>query len=222
MLNYRVVRSYRKTLGLTINRQGELIVRSPHGASPQDIDRLLELKSGWIEAKLQEMAKLRATELRAEVGERVLLGRRLRIAFASIESPRLDSQEIQFPARWSHGQIVQYERQLLARLCEREIEAGIADLRPLFPDREPWPSGAFSLRKMKRRWGSCSAQGELIFNSRLSEAAPEAVRYVVRHELTHWVHFNHSPAFRKLEQQLVGGRERLQAAQAELARVPLD
>ena len=92
----------------------------------------------------------------------------------------------------------------------------------LLPERPSWPSGAFSLRKMKRRWGSCSAKGDLIFNSRLSEAAPEAVRFVVRHELTHWVHFDHSPAFRKLEQELVGGRERLQAAKAELARVPLD
>lgn len=222
MLNYRVVRSHRKTLGLTINRQGDLIVRSPHDASLADIDRLLELKSGWIDAKLQEMATLRAAELRAAEGERILLGRRLTVARTDVTSPRIDNSEIQIPRSWSEVQMTQYERTLLARLCEREIESGIADLKPLIPSKHDWPTGAFSLRKMRRRWGSCNAKGDLIFNSRLSEAAPEAVRYVVRHELTHWIHFNHSPAFRKLELELVGGRERLKVAKAELARVPLD
>lgn len=222
MLNYRTVRSQRRSLGLTINRQGELIVRSPLHVSQSEIDRMLEMKAGWIEAKRQEMASIRAAELRAGDGERILLGRRFHISFAELEMPRLQHRQIQFPLAWSEVQIAKYERQLLTRLCEREIEAGMEDLVPLFPGRKDWPSGAFVLRRMKRRWGSCSTKGDLIFNSRLSEAAPEAVRFVVRHELTHWIHFNHSPAFRKLELALVGGRERLMAAKAELARVPLD
>lgn len=222
MLNYQVVRSKRRTLGLTINRRGEVIVRCPHLASQRDIEQLLEIKANWIAEKLEEMARLRAQELRASEGERVLLGRRLFVIFDEVKAPSLQGDGIRFPRGWTDGQITKYEKQLLARLCEREIAAGLQDLCPLFPSRADWPSGAFSLRKMKRRWGSCSANGDLIFNSRLSEATPEAVRYVVRHELTHWIHFDHSPAFRKLELALVGGRERLKAAKADLSRVPLD
>ena len=51
-MNYRLVRSARKTLALEI-RQGQLIVRAPLRASQADIDRLLREKRAWIEKHLQ-------------------------------------------------------------------------------------------------------------------------------------------------------------------------
>jgi len=50
-------------------------------------------------------------------------------------------------------------------------------------------------RKMKRRWGSCNAKGELTFNTMLSKLPLELIEYVVVHELSHLKHMNHSKAF---------------------------
>ena len=53
-------------------------------------------------------------------------------------------------------------------------------------------------RKMKRRWGSCSRDAVLTFNTRLMQKSHRFIDEVVVHELAHLVHFNHSKAFYKL------------------------
>lgn len=47
----------------------------------------------------------------------------------------------------------------------------------------------------RTRWGSCSTTGTLSFNWRLVIGAPEALRYVVIHELVHLEHHDHSHRF---------------------------
>lgn len=50
-------------------------------------------------------------------------------------------------------------------------------------------------RKQRTVWGTCTTSGNLSFNLRLVMAPPEALEYVVVHELAHILHPNHSRAF---------------------------
>lgn len=52
-----------------------------------------------------------------------------------------------------------------------------------------------SLRDTKSRWGSCTADGSLMYSWRLIMAPPSVLRYVAAHEVAHLVEMNHSPAF---------------------------
>jgi predicted metal-dependent hydrolase len=54
---------------------------------------------------------------------------------------------------------------------------------------------AISLRDARSRWGSCTAEGALMFNWRLVMAPPDVLDYVAAHEVAHLVEMNHSPAF---------------------------
>jgi predicted metal-dependent hydrolase len=54
---------------------------------------------------------------------------------------------------------------------------------------------AVSLRDVRSRWGSCTADGGLMYSWRLAMAPPEVLDYVAAHEVAHLVEMNHSAAF---------------------------
>jgi predicted metal-dependent hydrolase len=59
-----------------------------------------------------------------------------------------------------------------------------------------------TLRDTTSRWGSCSSTGALNFSWRLILAPPFVLDYLAAHEVAHFVHMNHSPAFWKVTHRL--------------------
>lgn len=55
--------------------------------------------------------------------------------------------------------------------------------------------GRISLRDTRSRWGSCTAQGNLMFSWRLVMAPHRVLDYVAAHEVAHLAEMNHSPAY---------------------------
>lgn len=56
------------------------------------------------------------------------------------------------------------------------------------------PTG-ISITGARTRFGSCSGKNRICFSWRLMQYPPEAIDYVVVHELAHLVHKNHGPEF---------------------------
>ena len=52
-----------------------------------------------------------------------------------------------------------------------------------------------TVRQPKTRWGSCSAQHDIMLNSAIVLYSKEVVRYLCVHELAHTQHFDHSVHF---------------------------
>jgi hypothetical protein len=59
-----------------------------------------------------------------------------------------------------------------------------------------------SLRDTTSRWGSCSSTGALSFSWRLILAPPFVLNYLAAHEVAHFLHMNHSPAYWKVARRL--------------------
>ena len=64
-----------------------------------------------------------------------------------------------------------------------------------------------SLRDTRSRWGSCTAEGALMFNWRLIMAPPAVLDYVAAHEVAHLAEMNHSAAFWAVVARLMPGYE---------------
>ena len=79
-----------------------------------------------------------------------------------------------------------------------------------------------AFRRVSSRWGSCSAQGGISLAVTLPLLPVELSDYVVLHELTHTVHFDHSAAFWQRIDACCNGRskelrDRLKALRPETA-----
>ncbi len=62
-----------------------------------------------------------------------------------------------------------------------------------------------ALRDTRSRWGSCTADGRLMFSWRLILGPPAVLDYVAAHEVAHLVEMNHSPAFWTVVERLYPG-----------------
>lgn len=63
-----------------------------------------------------------------------------------------------------------------------------------FEEKIPYPKLKF--RKMKTRWGVCNKRDNSVtLNTELLKYDLEKLDYVIIHELSHFIHFNHSASF---------------------------
>ena len=72
----------------------------------------------------------------------------------------------------------------------------------IFKKDIPYPK--LKIRNMKTRWGVCNIRDNSVtLNSRLIEFDLEKLDYVIIHELSHFVHFNHSQEFWNLVSEYI-------------------
>ena len=55
-ISYELARSDRKTIGIYVKPNGDVIVRAPRRASVKSIERFVQSKADWIETALQKLA----------------------------------------------------------------------------------------------------------------------------------------------------------------------
>ncbi|WP_188789595.1 M48 family metallopeptidase [Salipiger pallidus] len=66
------------------------------------------------------------------------------------------------------------------------------------------PYTRLTLRDARSRWGSCTADGALMYSWRLVLAPPQILDYVAAHEVAHLAEMNHSSAFWAVVERLYG------------------
>jgi len=142
------------------------------------------------------------TPSRYESGETLLyLGRqyRLRVRVGSASSIRLVGRfleaELRAPgdreavaglvARWFRRRALTVLRQSEQRCLNVTARHGVG-------------AAVVVLRRMKRRWGSCSANGRITLNPALVSVPIHCIDYVIMHELCHLKCHDHSRSFYRL------------------------
>lgn len=196
-LEFEVRRSDRRqTLGLTVDRAGELVAHVPRETSAEELSRWVGTKLLWVHRKLalkeDAAPRMRAPEYIS--GETFCyLGRRIRLKVVLEQKLPLEFDGTRFLLRQDARPADQFFRRWysetggywLQRRVERLSKYAVAS-----PTR-------IAVRDLGFRWGSCSKHGVLFFNWRILQLPVGLVDYVILHELTHLREGHHGPAFWK-------------------------
>lgn len=188
---FEIIRSKRKTLSISIDSFGRLIVRAPQRYPEEKINAFLREKEGWILRKKAERegAGIRLPPENLHGYEWLLLGRKHTILLAPIEKVRYDREKnlIYLPETNAKERLVRWlkeqaKRILTAATAEQAEKMGVC-------------YKSVSVTSARGRWGSCSGDDAIHYSFRLLFAPKEVVEYVIIHELSHVKHKNHSKAF---------------------------
>jgi predicted metal-dependent hydrolase len=191
-------------LTIHVEPEGYVLVDAPASANDADIRLALNKRLRWVYNHLQEIHEFRKHALPREYvsGESVFyLGRRyqLKVLSGKEEPPvRLRGGYLQVAIGNRNRNAVRLALDVWYRQQARHV---LHERLRVICQQLPWvrkelPST--SLRHMRARWGSCSAQGHLTLNPALVRAPRECIDYVIAHELCHLKLHNHSPRFYRL------------------------
>ena len=145
---YTVVRSDRKTVGITVKQSGEVVIRAPRRMPLAELQQIVEKHRGWI---------LRTVERQQN------------------RSASPDAQEQEALRRKAY-----------------EVLPGLVEY---WAKRIGVTPASVKITSARTRHGSCSGKNRICFSLFLMQYPPEAVEYVVVHELCHILHHDHSNAF---------------------------
>ena len=188
----------RKTVGITVDRDGSLVLAAPTDCPTELIEGAARKKLFWVHNKLARKRILLPDTPKKEyvTGEGFYyLGRSYRLLLVDPEdtaTPALKLHCGRFMLR--RDEVQEARRHIMdwyARYGRPWIERRVA----LYAERIGVQPGPLKVRDLGYRWGSCAPGGTLNFNWRTICLPPRAVEYVVAHELVHLHEPHHSPEF---------------------------
>ena len=213
IIEFEVKYSSRKTLGINIYPDATVQVIAPLNASMDSIKQKVLKRAFWIKQQQRYFNEIkqslpiyeyvsgethkylgRSYRLKVSQGDKnevKLIGR-----FFLIESKSKDSKQVKkLLDKWYRDHATKKVQERLD-LCYQQMK------------REGISYPTLELRKMAKRWGSCTPEGKIIINPRLIKAPVYCIDYVLIHELCHLKHHNHSPAFYHLKSKYMPDWER--------------
>lgn len=191
---YKVVRSRRRTLVLTIDEDGVLTVRSPHFVSDVDIRRIVDGKKSWILEK-QRLHALKQSESKSAVyvdgGEFLFFGKRFTLRVIQNADKVFEFKNgFYLDSRFLSG-----AREIFVNWYKKELLKFLYYRVEFFSRKLNVSYKKISVSNSTKCWGSCSKKGYLNFSWRLAMAPLNIIEYVVVHEVSHLVEANHSKKF---------------------------
>ena len=194
----RVARARRFSLRVS-RLDGRVTLSMPARAHEAEALAFAHEKADWVRDMLQGAVQRQAI---ANGSELLFEGQRLRVTAAECRAVQVSEDKLLVPLDPERmgARITAFLKLAARQRLQTACEAHAAVLGRRF--------SRITLRDTRSRWGSCSADGRLMFSWRLVMAPPEVLDYVAAHEVAHLAEMNHSPAFWAEVARLLPGYQR--------------
>lgn len=190
----QIIRTNRKSFGLEVTPDGQLIVRAPQSASQAQINAVVAQKADWItkaQARISAQAVLHVPKTFTPGEKFWFLGEQYPLRLTDCQRPLLDLNGSFNLARQAHGQA----KEVFIAWYRAETRQITRSLIESYQQQYGFKVNQVRITSARTRWGSCSGKGNLNFTYRLCMAPLSVVEYVVVHELVHLKIPNHSRTF---------------------------
>ena len=200
---YELYYTDRKTLGIKVYPDTSVKVFAPIDTDLPIIEQLLKAKRKWIEKQQRSFQSyLPATPARQYIGGEsfLYLGKQymLKIEPSTAEEVKLYQGRLVVktlnPDATHIKKLLQQWYIARATILFNKLFEEQFYLFKRFGLEKP----ILQIKKMEKRWGSCTPQQKIILNPELIKAPVVCINYVILHELCHLVHHNHSKSFYRL------------------------
>jgi predicted metal-dependent hydrolase len=201
-IDFRLEYSNRKSLGISVKPDLQVLVKAPVGATIEKIKPVLLKKAPWIIRQQSFFLSFHpiTPPKKFVAGETHLyLGRqyRLKVIAGKTESVKLKGKFIEVTIM-DKAKAKQLMQAWYLQNAKTKFHTIAAPLIEKFKKHQVEPT-AIVLREMPTRWGSCTPTGKIILNPELIKAPKPCIEYVIIHELCHLVHHDHTQKFIDLQ-----------------------
>lgn len=191
---YRIVYTNRKTVAVSIDKTGTLVVRAPLKMSEREIEKILERHKAQVERIKNKADSILAEKsaFRISYGMTLnYLGGEYKLKAWNSDRCSFDGECFLVPDGLDEQQLAQAISVLYKKLGVTHIKSRVEYFAPIVGVQ---PENV-NVNSAKTHWGSCNTKKNLNFSWRLFMADIETVDYVVIHELAHIRQMNHSAEF---------------------------
>jgi predicted metal-dependent hydrolase len=207
-VEFKVIYSRRRTIGISILPDSSVIVRVPYLTSFKTIERIVSDKYGWVVKHRDNYRKLDNSSLRRSYisGEKHLfrgVESELKIEKSAKAYIRFQDHTIELGTEKTEDQDA--IKKLLYKGYKNEALTVFPELLNkvlLRHQNQDFRPAGLVIRTMKRRWGSCSNKGIITLSTELVKLDDLYIEYVITHELCHLKHHNHGHRFYELLSEL--------------------
>lgn len=208
-VQYRVLYSARKTLGIEVYPDSNVLVKAPFGTDPAEVQKRVFKRVRWILGQLHYFHQFDPrTPARQFVGgeTHLYLGRqfRLKIISGNQDSVKLTRGYfiVELKSSISSDRVKSLLDGWYAAKAAVMFDKILARCWPYF-DKFNLVKPRLQIKRMQKRWGSLSRRGTLTLNTDLIRAPQECIDYVITHELCHIQFHDHSPDFYRLLEKVM-------------------
>lgn len=199
-----VTRKNNRNLYIRVKEDLRIVITCPYLYTDGMIKKILEENRTSVISMIQKQEKKNET---VNKEKNSLLGRKISVIYENVRKPVFDNNTL----------IIKDDNMLNNWYKKKAYEVFkiyLDEAYEVFEEKVPYPK--LKVRNMKTRWGVCNRKDNSVtLNLELIKKDQEFLNYVIVHELSHFVHFDHSKNFWKTVEKYCPDYKRVRKALKE-------
>ena len=196
IINYELIRSNRKSIGVTVDREGSVVVNVPMELGIDEVEKNLYKKRLWIWEKLA----LKNASLENVVQKKFISGESFNYLGKGYRLQIIDdNSSLKLRNGWfilgktKQDKAKEIFKTWYVQHLKKKIDERLAIICKNTNIQKP----DFKIMDLGFRWGSCTKEGLLNFNWKIAMAPLSVIDYIIVHEITHLKIHTHNEKFWK-------------------------